>query len=124
MRVQLRVIVSRLKRRIDRILIPEAANLAFSVCSIYYYYSTNRPLQSYYFIYRRTTNIFERNVNRVVQIIEKSFRFTSEGEMQYRDNGRVVTVTDEQSDERTSIAQHVSAVVSLCIRKGDEENFN
>lgn len=123
MRVQLRVIVSRLKRRIDRILTPEAANLAFSVCSIYYYYSTNRPL--HYFIYRRTTNIFERNVNRVVQIIEKSFRFTSEGEMQYRDNGRVVTVTDEQSDERISIAAACFCCgISLCIRKGDEENFN
>lgn len=50
--------------------------------------------------------------------------FTRKGEMQYYDNGRVVTTTDdEQSDECTSIAPHVSAGISLCIEGGRRREF-
>lgn len=48
-----------------------------------------------------------------MQIIEKSFRFTSEGEMQYRDNGRVVTVNKVTNE--SLLQQHVSAVVYLFV---------
>lgn len=69
--------------------------------------------------------IVKRVKELIVKIIEKSARslmapigFANEGEMRYYDNGRVVTVTDEQSDECTFVAPHVSAGISLYMERG------